>query len=175
MSYSLLVVDDEDSVRNSLKRTLRNEDYEIIDRSSAEDGLKLLLERPVDIIISDHAMPGMTGIEFLRMARIHRPDSIRIILTGQADLEMAVRAINEDQLYRFLLKPWDQIDLRVMLRLAVRHLESERRTVRLLNLLRKQTAIIERLEREHPEVLQVDRDERGAILLTPEELALLEA
>lgn len=172
--YSLLLVDDEDSVRSALRRTLRGEGYEIVDVPSGEEGLRILKERPIDIIISDHAMPTMTGLEFLRVARLVRPDTMRIVLTGQADLEMAVKAINEGAIYRFLLKPWDQIDLRVMLRLATRYLEAERRNARLMDLVRRQAQLLERLEHEHPEIFVIERDERGAILLSEEEIASLE-
>lgn len=170
---AVLIVDDEDSVRSALRRTLRGEPYEILEASDGEQGLAVLRQRSVDIVISDHAMPNMTGLEFLRIARMVRPDSLRIILTGQADLEMCVRAINEDAIYRFLLKPWDQLDLKVMLRLAMRHLEAERRNAKLLALVRKQAQFLEKLETEHPELFQVERDETGAIILSDEELAVL--
>jgi two-component system, probable response regulator PhcQ len=173
--HTFLIVDDEDGVRAALRRTLRGESYEILEAASAPAGLAILRARPVDVVISDHAMPEMTGLEFLRMARVVRPDALRIILTGQADLETAIRAINEDRVYRFLLKPWDQLDLRVMMRLAVRHLDSERRSARLLEFLRSQTNLVAKLEREHPEVLAVQRDDQGAIVLTDDELATLDA
>ncbi|MBI4511425.1 MAG: response regulator [Deltaproteobacteria bacterium] len=171
--HTILLVDDEDNVRSALRRTLRGEGYEILEASSGEQGLATLRAQPVDVVISDHAMPNMTGLEFLRVARLLRPDTLRIILTGQADLEMAVRAINEDAIYRFLLKPWDQLDLRVMLRLAIRHLDSERRNARLLELVRKQTKLLEKLERENPHLFDVERDDRGAIIVSEEELAIL--
>ena len=171
--HTLLIVDDEDAVRSALRRTLRGEGYEILEAASGPEGLKILTQRPVDLVISDHAMPSMTGIEFLRSARMIRPDSMRIMLTGHADLEMAIRAINEGAIYRFLLKPWDQLDLRVMFKLALSHLDSERRNARLFELVRKQAMLIAELERQHPEVFTVDRDETGAILLSEEELASL--
>ncbi|MFH0901747.1 MAG: response regulator [Pseudomonadota bacterium] len=173
--HSVLIVDDEDHVRSALRRTLRGEGYEIIEASSGEEGLDVLRGRPIDIVISDHAMPNMTGLEFLRIARLLRPDSLRIILTGQADLDMAVRAINEDAIYRFLLKPWDQLDLRVMLRLATRHLDAERRNARLLSLVRRQAQLLERLEKDHPTIFAIERDEHGAILISEEELQELDS
>jgi len=168
--HTLLVVDDEDSVRSALRRTLRGEGYEILEAGSGPAGVAILKARPVDIVISDHAMPQMTGLEFLRTARILRPDSLRIMLTGQADLEIAIRAINEDAIYRFLLKPWDQLDLRVMLRLALSHLESERKNARLLAVVRRQARVLAELERDHPEVFAVERDDTGAVLISEEEL-----
>jgi len=171
--HIILIVDDEASVRGALRRTLRSEGYEIVEAASGAEGLEVVRSRPVDVIVSDHAMPNMTGLELLRQARLHRPDSLRIILTGQADLDMAVRAINEGAIYRFLLKPWDQIDLRVMLRLALGHLEADRRNARLLALVRKQAMVLEKLEKDHPEVFLVERDALGAIVIADEDLAIL--
>ena len=164
-NHVLLIVDDEACIRTALGRALRGEAYEIVQAASALEALSVLRSRTVDLIISDHSMPGMTGLELLRMARVLQPDTLRIIITGYAEVDMAVRAINEDAVYRFLQKPWDLLDLKVVLRLACRHLDAERRNTRLLTLLRKQSQVLERLEREHPDIFTVDRDEQGAIVI----------
>jgi response regulator RpfG family c-di-GMP phosphodiesterase len=173
--HTILLVDDEDNVRAALRRTLRSEGYEILEAVSGEEGLEVLRARPVDVVITDHAMPKMTGLEFLRAARLHRPDSLRIILTGRADLEMAIRAINEGAIYRFLLKPWDQLDLRVTLSVAIRHLEAERRNAHLLDLVRRQAHLLDRLLREHPEVLAAEAapGAEASSIVSADELALL--
>jgi two-component system, probable response regulator PhcQ len=163
--HSILLVDDEDAVRAALRRCLRAERYQILEVSSGAEGLALLRSRPVDIIIADQLMPAMTGIDFLCSARIIRPDTIRIVLTGHADLDVAMRAINEGLVYRFLVKPWDSQTLRVMLRLAVRHLDSERRNSHLLSLVEKHAHHLEQIAAEHPGALSVERDEAGAILI----------
>ena len=106
-THSMLLVDDEEGVRAALRRCLRAERYEIVEASSGSAGLALLRTRPVDVIIADQLMPQMSGIDFLCSARIVRPDTVRIVLTGHADLEVAMRAINEGLVYRFLVKPWD--------------------------------------------------------------------
>jgi DNA-binding NtrC family response regulator len=175
MGNSILLVDDDDAVRASLRRVLKREKYEVIEASSGEEGLAVVKSRPVDIVISDYQMPTMTGLDFLRAVLVVRPDVLRILLTGNADLDMAVRAINEGLVYRFLQKPWNQLDVTVMLRLALNHQESERRNARLLDIVKRQARFLERLSRDQPELFSVDRDENGAILIADEELALLEA
>lgn len=105
---SVLIVDDDEKVRNALRRDLSLLDYTLhfADRPSA--ALEVLRSDPVDIIISDNMMPGMTGLQFLRIVRQRYPHVIRIMLTGAATLQTAITAINQDEIFRFLEKPWDE-------------------------------------------------------------------
>lgn len=102
MPYKILLVDDEPHVTEALRRTLHTEPYEILSANSANEALQIPAREPVTVVISDERMPGMRGTEFL--ARVYRdyPETIRIMLTGHANLELAMRAINEGQIYRFL-------------------------------------------------------------------------
>jgi len=130
MNPSILIVDDEPLIRQALVRALSGEGYELLQAPSGIEALEILKKRSVDLILSDLVMPGMDGLELLRNARQVRPEALRIVLTGHADLDMAVRAINDGAVYRFLLKPWDSFDLRVMIKLALRHrtAQAERET-----------------------------------------------
>jgi adenylate cyclase len=121
MNPSILIVDDEPLIRQALVRALSGENYELLQAPGGQEALDILQKRGVDLILSDLVMPGMDGLELLKHARVVRPDALRIVLTGHADLDMAVRAINDGAVYRFLLKPWDSFDLRVMIKLALRH------------------------------------------------------
>ncbi len=165
MKHRLLIVDDDAPVRNALKRSLRGEGYEIEVADGPNAGLKLLAERPFDVILSDHMMPEMSGIEFLGIVRDRFPDTVRIMLTGHADMQTAIDGINKGELYRFLTKPWDDLDLKVTLHLAVESLELQRENRRLLSLVRHQKRTIDTLERNHPGIGLVSRDSSGAILL----------
>lgn len=173
--HVVLLVDDEVGVRRALRRTIKDEGYEILEAASGEDALAILQSQKVDVIISDHSMPSMSGLDLLRRARLVRPDSLRIILTGQADLDTVVTAVNEDGIYRFLLKPWDNLDLKVMLRLAVRHLDAERRNAELLGILREHPELLEKLAEQKRQAASVARDDAGRITLSDEELALLDS
>ena len=110
--YTILCVDDEANILSALERVFMEEDdYEIITALGGEKGLDALKERPVDLIISDQRMPGMSGTEFLKKARKLYPDTIRIVLSGFADFDTVTAAINEGEIYRLIQKPWEDDQL----------------------------------------------------------------
>lgn len=103
----LLLVDDEENILSALKRLLRTEGYEILTANGGEAGLEILAQNKVDVIVSDQRMPGMAGTEFLRRAKELHPDTIRMVLSGYAELEVITSAINDGAIYKFLSKPWE--------------------------------------------------------------------
>jgi diguanylate cyclase (GGDEF)-like protein/PAS domain S-box-containing protein len=109
---SLLLVDDEQNIVAALKRLLRRDNYLIHTASSGQEGLEVLARHPVDVIVSDQRMPGMIGADFLRKAKQLYPDTIRIMLSGYTELQSVTDAVNEGAIYKFLTKPWDDIQLR---------------------------------------------------------------
>jgi diguanylate cyclase (GGDEF)-like protein/PAS domain S-box-containing protein len=109
---TLLLVDDEDNILASLKRSLRRGGYRILTANGAAEGLQRLAENDVDVIVSDQRMPGMTGVEFLRRAKDLYPDTVRIVLSGYTELQSITDAINEGAIYKFLTKPWEDDLLR---------------------------------------------------------------
>jgi type II secretory ATPase GspE/PulE/Tfp pilus assembly ATPase PilB-like protein/DNA-binding NarL/FixJ family response regulator len=117
--YRLLLVDDEPNVLKSLQRVFRQENYDIVPAFNGKDAFDLLRKESFHLIISDFMMPGMTGGELLRKARELHPDTIRIMLTGHADTAAVMGAINEGAVYKFILKPWNDDDLRVTVALAL--------------------------------------------------------
>ncbi|MDD4051792.1 MAG: response regulator [candidate division Zixibacteria bacterium] len=108
---TLLVVDDEPNVIRSLKRLFVDSDYAVLTAESGEDGLRVMDTQPVELVISDYRMPGMTGVEFLSRVKAKYPDTIRIILSGYADVTAIVEAINDGGVYRFIAKPWNDQEL----------------------------------------------------------------
>jgi YesN/AraC family two-component response regulator len=165
VGHSILVVDDEEDVRRALVRVLRREGYEIVAASSGPEALALLQRSSIDIIVTDQMMPEMTGLEFLVEAKRVQPSAIRIILTGYADFEVVKAAINDAEIYRFLTKPWDDDDLRLTLRQAAHRIQLERDNARLENTVREHETRLRELERAHPGITHVKRDETGAIVL----------
>jgi CheY-like chemotaxis protein len=109
---TLLLVDDEPSILSSLKRLLRGDGYRILTAHSGQQGLDVLAAHPVDVIVSDQRMPGMTGVEFLRTVRQSYPDTVRIVLSGFTELQTVTDAVNAGAIYKFLTKPWDDAQLR---------------------------------------------------------------
>ena len=110
----MLFVDDEVNILNSLKRLLRNEEYNLLTASSAEEGLELLNHEKVDIVISDMRMPHVSGTEFLEEVKEQHPEINRMIMSGYADLESVVEAINRGNISQFISKPWDNNTLKKM-------------------------------------------------------------
>jgi two-component system, probable response regulator PhcQ len=145
-SATILLVDDEANVVDGLARSLRRPDYRIRTATSTEMALELLRTEAVDVVVSDHLMPGMTGLEFLKLVRDRHPDTIRIMLTGHADLDTAVKAINEGEIYRFLSKPCAAVELQVTVHLALERLALERENRRLLSVVRSRPELTEQLE-----------------------------
>lgn len=109
---SLLLVDDEPSILSSLKRLLRREGYEILTAASGAEALDILATHPVDVIVSDHRMPGMSGVELLSAVRELYPDTRRIILSGYADTSTLADAINRGAVWKYICKPWDDAVLK---------------------------------------------------------------
>lgn len=105
MKAKVLFVDDDGNLLASLRRNLRNQ-YDLETAEGGEDGLsKIKTGGPFQVVISDRQMPGMDGIQFLATVRQQAPETVRIMLTGNADLEHAVRVVNEGNIFRFLIKP----------------------------------------------------------------------
>jgi diguanylate cyclase (GGDEF)-like protein len=115
--HSVLVVDDEPLILSSLQRLLRR-DFDVLGAHSGQQGLEMLATRDVHIIISDQRMPEMTGTEFLARVRGEYPDAIPMLLTGYADIESIIAAINTGRVYRYLVKPWNPDELLAAVRAA---------------------------------------------------------
>lgn len=114
---TLVIVDDEEMVLTSLKSFLTLEtDYDVKAFLSAGEALTFIRENKIDLVMSDYLMPEMDGISFLAKVRELRPEVPRIILTGYADKENAIKAINDVGLYQYIEKPWSNDDLLIILR-----------------------------------------------------------
>lgn len=117
--HTILFVDDEINVLNALKRLFRKEGYQILTTSSGTDALKLLQEHPVHLIISDQRMPEMSGTELMAKVKSLYPDLIRIILTGYTDVDTITESVNQGNIYKFFLKPWNDQTLLLEVRQAL--------------------------------------------------------
>jgi response regulator RpfG family c-di-GMP phosphodiesterase len=110
--HTILCVDDEINILNSLKRLFRKEGYCLLTASSGFEALKMVEENNgIHLVISDQRMPGMNGTEFLAKVREKYPDIFRIVLTGYTDIDAITESINEGHIYKFILKPWNDQNL----------------------------------------------------------------
>lgn len=135
---TLLLVDDEASILSALRRLLRPLGYRILTAEGGQAGLELLAAEPVDLVISDMRMPVMDGAQFLEQVRARSPETIRILLTGYADISSTIAAINKGEIYRYIAKPWDDNDLQLIVRDALEHKRLAAENRRLLELTRQQ-------------------------------------
>lgn len=115
---TLLIVDDEEQILSALKRALRREGYEIVAAETAAAALRILDERPVDAILSDHKMPGISGVQLLEQAAQRRPDAVRMLITGWTE-EIPVARLQEVGIRAIVTKPWDDAKLKATLRQAL--------------------------------------------------------
>ena len=162
MTPHILIVDDQPLILHVLKEILSRSPYIVRTALSANEALELMKQEPIDVVISDERMPGMQGSEFLTIVRGKYPDTVRIILTGHASVESAIRAINEGEIFRFLTKPVNSEVLHTAVREALAHKskgsESERRF-----------SLLESLEKQAPGITSVKRDADGAVIIDENE------
>lgn len=138
---SILCVDDEQNILNTLRRLFRTEDFQVLTATSGQEGLAILKHTEhIGLILSDQRMPEMTGAAFLREARELYPDIPRMILTGYTDVSAAIDAINHGGAYRFLTKPWNEHELRQAVRDGLYRYRLTRENQRLNELVRRQNA-----------------------------------
>jgi EAL domain-containing protein (putative c-di-GMP-specific phosphodiesterase class I)/CheY-like chemotaxis protein len=129
---TLLLVDDEPHILASLKRLFRRDGYRVFTAGSGSEGLAMLRQHAVDVIVSDQRMPVMSGVDFLRQAKNICPHTVRMTLSGYTDLQSIIDAVNEGAVYKFLTKPWDDERLREHVALAFRQRELDEDNQRLL-------------------------------------------
>jgi DNA-binding NtrC family response regulator len=101
----VLFVDDEERILRSLRMLFRGR-CEILTTTSGREAVEWIRQRPVHVVVSDQRMPGMTGVEVLREVAVHSPATMRILLTGYADMDAVSASVNDGEIYRFIEKPW---------------------------------------------------------------------
>jgi len=161
---AILIVDDEQNILNALKRTFSDDPYQVYSAENAAAGLEILGLHKIKLVISDERMPGMSGAEFLAQVSVRFPHVIRMMLTGHASLDAAIKAINEGQIYRFFTKPWNDLELRYTVMSAIEKYDLEEENRLMLRLIRKQVVNMKILEKEYPGITRLDYDEKGCIL-----------
>jgi two-component system, probable response regulator PhcQ len=163
MTNIVLIVDDDPNLLDSLRRALRREPYTVLTAQSSQEALGILESTPVDVIISDQNMPGMSGTDFLKCVCARYPAITRFMLTGKATLDNAVDAINNGGISRFFQKPCDPVDLIISIRQGLQHHKLMVAAYRLLKKNARQSELLGQLERQYPNITKVERDSDGAI------------
>jgi YesN/AraC family two-component response regulator len=171
----LLLLDDEPSVVQSLQRTMRRGLPGTVKVEGFDDpylALSRAGEVAFDVIISDFRMPRMDGLSFLRQVRQTQPKAIRLVLSASAEVEIVTRAINDVEVFRYLVKPWVEKELLDHIRAALEKSESLKQDHELANQMRllsgqisPQDAEVKRLEAEEPGITQVEWGPNGEVLM----------
>lgn len=174
--YRLMLIDDDSNILAALKRMLRRQkDWRIDVFSDPRDALDRAREDDFDLFLSDYKMPFLNGVELLSRVKGIQPDAARLILSGYAELDAVVRAVNDAEIYRFIAKPVEEHDLVITIRQALGHCEILKENKRLANLVRTQELelnnrrkALEQFAEEHPVLAAVNWAEDGSIILDVE-------
>ncbi|MCK4855854.1 MAG: response regulator, partial [Bacteroidales bacterium] len=134
--FPLLYVDDEEHNLTSFAATFRKE-YKVFTATNGEDGLDIMRNNDIKLVITDQRMPEMTGIEFLEKIIPHYPDCIRMVLTGFSDVEAIIQAINKGRVYRYITKPWDKEEFKITMDRALEAYSLKRQNNKLIKDLKK--------------------------------------
>jgi DNA-binding NtrC family response regulator len=170
VNYKVLVVDDDPNIISSLSRLAKGENFKIVGACSGEEGLEILLAGFYDVIIADEQMPGMKGSDFILRVRDLYPGIVKIMLTGNADLDLAVKLINQGDIYRLFSKPCNSKELLLAIRQALQYRDLLQKSYTLLQIVRHQSKILssiqnddDGIEKEKVFVLEPSREETGKI------------
>jgi YesN/AraC family two-component response regulator len=178
--YRIMLVDDEPNILSALRRALAKLSPEELDGdrpiietfSSGAEALKRANEALFDLVISDFRMPEMDGLEFLKLMVERQPSVARIVLSGYTDLDSVVAAVNEVQIFRYMSKPWNDAELRLVVRQAVSQRALLLENQRLADLVRAQQRQLtahqqelRRLEEECPGITHLELADDGGIVI----------
>jgi len=170
INRSLLIVDDEPYVVDSIKRRLREEDYTIYSANSGEAGFEILRSHDIGVALSDLMMPGMDGVEFLQQVQEEKPDVIRMLLTGHGTLQSAMDAVNGSHVFAYLTKPCAADQLKRTLSKAFEHFNLVMENKRLQQLSKKQNLNLKSINKNldnlvHQRTLQLEEAVREGIVM----------
>lgn len=158
MERTILLVDDEANILSALTRVLRPQGYRILRAGSGKEGLELLAQNEVGVIVTDQRMPVMTGVEFLHQVRDRYPETVRIVLSGYTELNSITDAINRGAIYKFLTKPWEDDLLRANIEEAFQRYEMKRENDRLKHELEKRVEEKTRELTRSLKILQISQE-----------------
>lgn len=171
--YRIMLVDDEKNVLNALSRLMRRkEDWELEAYTDPLAALRRSRTTTFDLFFSDYRMPEMDGVAFLQGTKALQPEAMRIVLSGYADLEGVMGAINAAEIYRFLVKPWQDFDVLITIEHALKARDYLTENRRLADQVREQQrelqlhkTALEQLEQKHPGLTKVNWGSDGSIIL----------
>ncbi len=173
-AYNVLFVDDEPFILKAMMRLFRGDQMNILTAPDGENALEIVKSRCIQVVVTDNIMPGMSGVELVRKIKECSPNTVRIILSGHSDMDAVLKAINEGEAYRFVMKPWHDLDMKATVHLALAQYRLTEQNLELISEIQAQRLIVSRLRKRFPEVyVQLLADVPGADdLLNPRSSAV---
>ena len=154
VKYQVLCVDDEQNILRAIKRALFSLDVDLTLVDSGEKALAVMKEKTIHVVISDMKMPGMTGAELLEQVAAHYPDTFRVVLTGFADIDATIKAVNQGRIHRYLQKPWDNQELINTIEEGLERIKLKDENARLQKLTKLQNAKLKEVNNSLEQVVQ---------------------
>ncbi len=145
--HTVLFVDDEVNILKAVQRLLRNEPWQVLTASRGSEALEILENTPTQVVVTDQRMPEMSGVDLLAAIRTRHPDLVRMMLTGYTEMGVAVDAINRGEIYRLITKPWNDEELKAILRQAFDHFDLKNEIKRLNQVTREQNLKLQDMNR----------------------------
>jgi DNA-binding NtrC family response regulator len=166
---SILLVDDEPMILSALSRMLRNHGYRVLTTTQPTEVVGILEKEKVEVLLSDIDMPKMKGTVLMAQIRSSFPDVVRILMTGRGSMDSVIEAINEGEVYRYLLKPFQEEELLSVLQEATSRLKELRRASAAALIVSRRSEICAALELQYPGLSQIDRQD-GVYLIPSEHI-----
>lgn len=141
------------------------EGYTILTAQSGPEAIAVLSTKDIDLLITDENMPGMSGTDLLKTVCDMYPQVVRIMLTGASDIEVAKKAINSGEIYKFFTKPWDDFELLVSVKYALKLKQLEKENVKLKSVIKGQENLLNKLEKEYPGISKKKLTADGSIII----------
>ncbi|MBU1998651.1 MAG: response regulator [Candidatus Omnitrophota bacterium] len=164
--HTIFIVDDEKNILNALTRTLQSEEREIVTAENSREALeKLKSMGGADVVISDNRLPDFSGIDFLIKVRQLYPATIRILITGYPDLESTIDSINKGQVYRFITKPWDNEEVKIIVKQALDFYDVLRDNRSLLKIARQQADLLKTVKEKYPDISGAEFDKSSVYII----------
>ncbi len=154
MNPKVLFVDDEKNILSSLRRLLYRESFELHFAGSGAEGLKVLEEHEIAVIISDMRMPEMDGVAFLKEAQKMQPDAVRMVLSGYSEISSIMEAVNQGQIWRYITKPWDDNEIKLNIRNAADYHHQAKERKRLMEELKLKNKALEMLNTQLESIVE---------------------
>jgi len=143
--HTILLVDDEENILHALNRSLRKEGYRILTAGGGREGIAIVEKEKISLVLSDYRMPEMDGVDFLSEVKKRSPDTVRMMLTGYADMQAVLASINRGEVYRFATKPWNDEEIRLIIRDGIRQYEMVQELWDLQELTQRQNLVLKDL------------------------------